>query len=51
MLKQDRHYMSTYTATLLSPTWSSLLVPLVILLFNIEHMVAGGFVVEKLMLF
>lgn len=38
--------MSTYTAMLLSPTcpWSSLLVPLVILLFNIEHMVAGGFV-------
>ena len=38
--------MPTYTASLLSPTspWSSLLVPLVILLFNILHMVAGGFV-------
>ena len=38
--------MSSYTASLLTPTspWSALLVPLVIVLFNIGHMVAGGFV-------
>lgn len=38
---------STYTGTLLAPgcPWSSLLVPLVILLFNIEQMIFGGFVV------
>jgi len=38
--------MTIYTGTLLSPTvpWYSLLVPLVILLFNLEHMVMGGFV-------
>lgn len=37
-----------YTATLLAPgvPWYSLLVPLVILLFNIGTMVAGGFVVQ-----
>jgi glutathione S-transferase len=37
-----------YTATLLAPgiTWHALLVPLVILLFNIGNMVAGGFVVQ-----
>lgn len=36
----------TYTASLLTPSsqWPSLLVPLVILLFNIEHMVFGAFV-------
>ncbi len=37
-----------YTGTLLAPgvPWSSILVPLVILLFNIGTMVAGGFVVQ-----
>jgi glutathione S-transferase len=37
-----------YTASLLSPDskWETLLVPLVVLLFNIEHMVFGGLVVQ-----
>ena len=40
--------MLVYTGTLLSAgcPWSCLLVPLVILLFNIEHMVFGGLVVQ-----
>lgn len=40
--------MSTYTASLLSPTspWSSFLVPLVVLLFTVEHMAMGGIVVK-----
>ena len=39
---------STYTGTLLGPgcPWSSLLVPLVIILFTIENLVFGGFVMN-----
>jgi len=35
-----------YTGTLGGNTWSALLVPLVILLFNIEHLIFGGLVVQ-----
>ena len=40
---------STYTGTLLGPgcPWSSLLVPLVILLFNIENLAFGGLVMQS----